>query len=231
VHSIRGARSFGWVRISELAQKLEDALTLTLAPQTVPKPYQVGVLLRAMDRLDELIQNADVSNDSDSAQIIASLGRLNANPPLGEGGGGASPQSGLKEGSAPRILAVDDDIANRLLLKTFLSRFGECDVAVNGREAVEAFRSASGQGRRYDLICMDIVMPEMDGREAVRQVRALEEIDGISLTGGAKIVMMTSVDDMKEMIGCFEDFSDAYLIKPVSLVNLLRLLKSYRLAA
>jgi DNA-binding response OmpR family regulator len=61
-------------------------------------------------------------------------------------------------------------------------------------------------------------------------VRALEETGGISLTGGAKIIMMTSVDDMKEMIGCFEDFSDAYLVKPVSLVSLLRHLKSYQLA-
>jgi len=42
--------------------------------------------------------------------------------------------------------------------------------------------------------------------------------------------MLTSVEDMKEMIGCFEDFSDAYLIKPVSLVSLLRHLKSYQLA-
>jgi two-component system chemotaxis response regulator CheY len=231
VHSVRGARFFGLVKISELAQQLEDSLALTVSPGMAPKPHQIGVLLRATDRLDELIRNDGASNNSDIAQIIASLRRLNANPPPGEEEGGASPRSRLKEGIRARILVVDDDVASRLLLKTFLSRFGECDVAVNGKEAVEAFRSASGQGQRYDLICMDIMMPEMDGREAVRQVRAIEETDGISLTGGTKIIMMTSVDDMKEMIGCFEDFSDAYLVKPVSLVSLLRHLKSYHLAA
>jgi two-component system chemotaxis response regulator CheY len=229
VHSVRGARFFGLVRISELAQKLEDGLTLTLSPQMAPRPYQVGILLRATERLDELIQNAGTSNNSDIAPVIASLMRLNENPPPAEGEGCAPPQP-MKESGRPRILAVDDDVASQLLLKTFLSRFGECDVAVNGREAVEAFRTASLQGRGYDLICMDITMPEMDGREAVRQVRALEEAGGISLTCGVKIIMMTSIDDMKEMIGCFEDFSDAYLIKPVSLVNLLRLLKSYKVA-
>ena len=231
VHSIRGARFFGLVRISELAQELEDSLALILSRQMVPKPYQVGILLRATDRLGELIQSPGTSNNSDIARIIASLGRLNTDPPLGEGGGAASAQFRLKEGSRPRILTVDDDIASRLLLKTFLSRYGECDVAVNGREAVDAFRSASEQGQRYDLICMDIMMPEMNGREAVRQVRALEETDRISRTDGAKIIIMTAVDDMKEMIGCFEDYSDAYLIKPVSLTKLLRHLKSYHLVA
>jgi two-component system, chemotaxis family, chemotaxis protein CheY len=230
VHSIRGALFFGWVKISELAQELEDSLALTLSHQMVPKPYQVGILLRAADRLGELMQNPGTSNNSDIALIIASLGRLNANPPPSQGIG-VSSQSRLREGSRPRILAVDDDVASRLLLQTFLSRYSECDVAVNGREAVEAFRSASAEGRRYDLICMDIMMPEMDGREAVRQVRALEETDRISRSDGAKIVIMTAVDDMKEMIGCFEDFSDAYLIKPVSLTKLLRHLKSCHLVA
>jgi two-component system, chemotaxis family, chemotaxis protein CheY len=230
VHSIRGAHFFGLVRISELAKKMEDALALILSHQMAPKPYQVGILLRATDRLGELIQNSGTSNDSEIAQTLASLGRLNADPPLAEGSSGTFPPSRLKNGSRPRILAVDDDVASRLLLKTFLSRYGECDIAVNGREAVEAFRCASEHGQqRYDLICMDILMPEMDGREAVRQVRALEENDRISPNYGVRIVIMTAVEDLKEMIGCFEDFSDAYLIKPISLVNLLRHLKSYRL--
>ena len=230
VHSIRGAVFFGFVGISELAQQMEDCLTLILSHQMVPKPYQVGILLRATDRLGELIEAPGTSNDSDTARILASLGTLRANLPLAEGEQGASPPSRLDVGSRPRFLAVDDDAASRLVLKIFLSRYGDCDVAMNGREALAAFRSAAEQGRRYDLICMDIMMPEMDGREAVRQVRALEEADRISSANGAKIVVMTGVDDMRQIIGCFEDFGDAYIIKPVNLFNLLRHLKSYNLA-
>src|ERR1700761_8720348 len=89
----------------------------------------------------------------------------------------------LHEAAAPlRMLLVEDDFTSRLMLQTFLSRYGECHVAVNGREAVEAVRSALERYQRYDLICMDIVMPEMNGREAVRRVRALEEEHGILST-------------------------------------------------
>jgi two-component system chemotaxis response regulator CheY len=82
-------------------------------------------------------------------------------------------------------------------------------------------------GQRYDLICMDIMMPEMDGREAVRQVRALEEAKGILSTYGSKIVMTTAVDDVREVIRCFRELCDAYLIKPIDLAKLLSLMQSF----
>jgi two-component system chemotaxis response regulator CheY len=127
------------------------------------------------------------------------------------------------------MLLVEDDFASRLLLQTFLSRYGECHVAVNGREAVEAVRSGWDGGETYDLICMDIMMPEMDGREAVRQVRAIEEARGILSTYGAKIIMTTTVDDIKEVMRCFRELCDAYLVKPIDLGSLLRQMKSYQL--
>ena len=74
-----------------------------------------------------------------------------------------------------KTLIVEDDFTSRLFLQTFLSRYGDCHMAVNGKEAVEAFQMATDNGSPYHLICMDIMMPEMDGQEAVRQVRALEE--------------------------------------------------------
>jgi two-component system chemotaxis response regulator CheY len=128
-----------------------------------------------------------------------------------------------------RVLLVEDDFSSRLVLQIFLSRYGECHVAVNGREGVDAYRHSFERGERYDLICMDIMMPEMNGREAVRQIRALEEAGGIRLNTGAKIVMTTAVDDLKEVFQCFKELCDAYLIKPIDLTKLLSLMKSYEL--
>jgi two-component system chemotaxis response regulator CheY len=128
-----------------------------------------------------------------------------------------------------KTLIVEDDFTSRLLLQTFLSRYGECHIAVNGREAVDAVRSALERGERYDLICMDIMMPEMDGREAVKQVRALEEARGTLSTCGAKIIMTTAVNDVREVARCFEELCDAYLVKPIDLSKLLQQVRSYQL--
>jgi len=94
---------------------------------------------------------------------------------------------------------------------------------------VEAFRGAAESGLPYDLICMDILMPEMNGQEAIRQVRALEVERGILPTAGVKIIMTTSVDDMKEVVRSFEGLCDAYLVKPFSATELLHQLWSVRL--
>ena len=128
-----------------------------------------------------------------------------------------------------KTLIVEDDFTSRLVLQTFLSRYGECHLAVNGREAVQAFSSALEQGQAYDLVCMDIMMPEMDGRTAVRQLRALEEARGVLSTSGVKIIMTTAVNDIKEVARCFEELCDAYLVKPINLAELLNQMRAYRL--
>jgi two-component system chemotaxis response regulator CheY len=125
-----------------------------------------------------------------------------------------------------KTLIVEDNFPSRVLLQTFLSRYGECHIAVNGKEAVEAFRLAIDNGSPYDLICMDILMPEMDGKEAVRQVRAQEQERGIRSTDSVKIIMTTAAEDIKEVIQSFQALCDAYLFKPIDMLELLRNLKA-----
>ena len=120
-----------------------------------------------------------------------------------------------------RTLIVEDDFSSRLLLQSLLNRYGECHIAVNGREAVAAFRAAKERGEEYDLICMDIMMPEMDGQSAVREIRALEEAEGTTSTNGVKIIMTTALDDMKAVVESFQALCDAYLFKPIDAGKLL----------
>ncbi len=120
-----------------------------------------------------------------------------------------------------RTLIVEDDFTSRLLLQSFLSSYGECHIAVNGREAVAAFRAAQESKQRYDLICMDIMMPEMDGQAAVEEIRALEEAGGTLSTSGVKIIMTTALDDVKNVIQSFRALCDAYLFKPIDTGKLL----------
>ncbi|MGA3029044.1 MAG: response regulator [Bryobacteraceae bacterium] len=223
VHSIKGgANVFDLVKIHELAHQTEEVLALIRSGEIVSTPGRAGVLLGATDKLHELFQNPGASNQADIAAIMAALARVRADSPAAAG-------RARESGGQPRMLLVEDDFACRLLLQSFLSRYGECHVAVNGREAVEAFRSAFERGQRYDLICMDIMMPEMDGREAVRQVRALEEAHGVLSSSGVKIIMTTTVDDLKEIIRCFKELCDAYLMKPIDLAQLLVHMRSWQL--
>jgi two-component system chemotaxis response regulator CheY len=128
-----------------------------------------------------------------------------------------------------RALIVEDDLVSRLLLQTYLSRYGACDVAVNGREAVQAFGMALEEGSPYDVICMDIAMPEMDGKEAVKRVRALEQASGVSATGAVKIIMTTASKDIRDVLQSFQELCDAYLFKPIDTGKLLQELNTLQL--
>ena len=130
-----------------------------------------------------------------------------------------------------KTLIVEDESTSRLILQNVLSRYGECHVAGNGREAVTAFQTAAGNGLPFDLICMDIIMPEMDGKQAVKQIRAVEETLGVKPILGVKIIMTTVSTDMKEIIQSFQQLCDAYLFKPIDTAELISKLRSFRLVA
>lgn len=124
-----------------------------------------------------------------------------------------------------RILIVEDDFTARRLLQYHLSPYGTCDIAVDGNEAVEAFRMALDQNEPYDLICLDIMMPNMDGREALKQIRKIEEEFGTGGLDMTKVIMTTALDDAKSIVGSFMDQCEAYLIKPISKANLIEKIK------
>jgi len=125
-----------------------------------------------------------------------------------------------------RILIVEDDFTNRILLQKFLSPYGSCDIAVNGAEAVQAFQLAADDGIFYDLICLDIMMPQMDGNEALKIIREKEKQMKIAPEKETKILMVTALDSPKDVIESFyQGGCTAYLVKPVQKSILIRRLK------
>jgi two-component system chemotaxis response regulator CheY len=225
-----GAAFFDLMKIRELSYKMEQSLDLLRSPNTVISPKQVRALISATDKLNELIRNPALSNQSSIQATMDDLEgqRLDRRPSTDSVQEIAAGQPSKTDKSL-RFLLAEDDFACRLLLQTFLSRYGDCHIAVNGKEAVEAFRISMDQHQPYDLICMDIMMPEMDGREAVRRIRAIEEEHGTRSTSGVKIIMTTTVEDVKEVILCFQELCDAYLMKPIDLAELVGQMKRYEL--
>jgi two-component system chemotaxis response regulator CheY len=121
-----------------------------------------------------------------------------------------------------RVLIVEDDFVSRKLLGKVLSHYGECDVAVNGKEAVNAFSMALDEGNPYDLVCMDIMMPELDGQEALKEIRRLEKERGVPEQDQVKAVMTTALDDPRNVVeSMYRGGAMAYLVKPIDRKNLL----------
>ncbi len=114
-----------------------------------------------------------------------------------------------------KALIVEDDFTSRLLLQGLLQPHGECHISVNGKEAVEAFRTALASGQPYNLVCLDIMMPEMDGQTALKHIREIENKSGIFSSDGAKVIMTTALDDKVNIMSAFREQCDLYLVKPI----------------
>jgi len=118
------------------------------------------------------------------------------------------------QGTPMRALIVEDEFLSRKILKSFLMTLFEVEIVVNGREAIEAFKLAHRENQPYGLILMDIMMPEVDGIEALKQIRKLEADE--DLRPRVKVIMTTALDDPQTVMRSFYDGeASAYIVKPV----------------
>ena len=120
-----------------------------------------------------------------------------------------------------KTLIVEDDFTSRVLLQEILRPFGACHIAVDGKEAIEAVRVALEANDPYQLICLDIMLPNMDGQEALKRIRALEVNHWPNEDHLAKVIMTTALDDMKNVIAAYSNLCDGYLVKPIEKNKLL----------
>jgi two-component system chemotaxis response regulator CheY len=100
----------------------------------------------------------------------------------------------------PRLkaLIVDDSRISRCILAKVVDKVFLYDEAENGLIAVTKFQEAMDAGTPYDIVFMDIVMPEMDGKEAVRKIREYEEIQGREKS---PIIMVSASEMLDEIKG------------------------------
>ncbi|MFP4497351.1 MAG: response regulator [Vulcanimicrobiota bacterium] len=116
-----------------------------------------------------------------------------------------------------KTLIVEDDYASRTLMNRILSPYGHCETALDGKEAIEAFQKELTDNNGFDLVCLDIRMPNMDGQEALVKMRGLEKEHGVKPDNEAKIIMTTALDDPKNIIeALYKSGATSYLVKPIT---------------
>jgi two-component system chemotaxis response regulator CheY len=128
-----------------------------------------------------------------------------------------------------KALIVEDDFTSRVLLSEILKRHCFPHVAVNGREAVDAVEAALRAGEPYDLVCLDIMLPEMDGQEALKQIRQLEDDARVAPRDRAKVIMTTALADRDNVIEAMRAQCDSFLVKPIAKIKLIEELRRLEL--
>ena len=100
-----------------------------------------------------------------------------------------------------KSLVADDDFIVRKIMQDILSSYGECHIAANGNEALLAFKMALEVSNPYDLVCLDIMMPEINGQETLTKIREIEKKRNTSGVPDVKIIMITSKEDTDNIKG------------------------------
>lgn len=113
-----------------------------------------------------------------------------------------------------KCLIVDDEVFCREFVVTLLKDVAHCVQAESGTDALGLFTAALEKSEPFDLIVLDIMMPDMSGHETAKLIRAVEKERN---AGSVKIVMLTALNSPNDAMDSFCNHqSAAYLVKPVS---------------
>lgn len=128
-----------------------------------------------------------------------------------------------------KSLIVEDDRTSRLFLTKYLSRYGKCDEAVNGIEAIDLVTRALETRNYYDLVCLDIMMPKVDGLKTLKAIRDLEETLVSVGMRPARIIMTTALNDQATVQEAYRLGCDTYAWKPIEVDKFDQVLRDYDL--
>lgn len=125
-----------------------------------------------------------------------------------------------------RFLLVDQEFESRAIVKKLLRGYGEVDIAFDGEECVVAFCSALKEGEPYDLIALDVFLPNMDSENTLREIRQIEREYRDILCKPTKIILASTMEETKDLYNAFYFGENAiHFTKPIDHNKLIREVK------
>ncbi len=119
-----------------------------------------------------------------------------------------------------KILLVEDELTSRKTLNSFLYPFGEVDIAVNGNKAIAAVEKAIENNQPYELIFLDIMLPELDGITVLKKIRQLENRQEFNENIRSKVIMTSANTDKDVILKAAQADCTSYMIKPIDKTRL-----------
>ncbi len=217
-HTIKGSGAmFGFQNVADFTHKVENVIDEVRKGNYPLTPNLINPLLDARDIILRLIKSNDdphlITKEEEFSLFTSmdqALGKVQNNDVKSTS---KEPPNNLK------MLIVEDDFTSRFILQNFLADFGDPHIAVDGYEAITATKVALAAKSSYDLVCLDIMMPGIDGKKVAEEIRRLESEAGC--TRSTTIVMTSAVSDQKTIdYLTSNNYCNLYLVKPVSIKKL-----------
>lgn len=124
-----------------------------------------------------------------------------------------------------KFLVVEDDYGTSKLMNLLLLKYGLIDSAIFGKEALDKFKIAISYKIPYDIVFLDINLPDINGFSVLEEIRKFENENNIWISNQVKIIMTTSLSDYESINKAFKDNCDGYLIKPIKQADIVEHLK------
>ena len=123
-----------------------------------------------------------------------------------------------------KVLVAEDDIASGKFLSKLLTKYGEVVLATDGIEAVDEFVKSVQDGKEFDLVCLDIMIPKLDGYKTLESIRDAEIKLGIPRISRCKVVMISALDEEFDANYASNDYDD-YICKPIDIIKFESIIK------
>ncbi len=112
-----------------------------------------------------------------------------------------------------KVLIVDDEVSCRSIIQRILSKDFECILAEDGQTAAKIFSQEVHKGKAFDLVILDLMLPDMYGLELMKLIKAAEETGMID---NSKVLVLSGVDGSQQVVDAYENGVDGYLTKPIN---------------
>jgi two-component system chemotaxis response regulator CheY len=126
-----------------------------------------------------------------------------------------------------RTLIVDDSPIIRLLLQRLLISYGECESAKDGQEAIDAYTRHLSADPPFDLVCLDLGLPKIDGMEVLEKIREIEAKNGWPVRSRVLVITASTELSQGEVM---RQGADGYLLKPIDNERLVKYLRAFGLS-